>query len=81
MTNTENSETLNILSQEVAKILGQESIDPDIGVNELGVDSLKVVELMLVCDQLYPNKIDPTKITIDQFTTLRSLDQQFLGMA
>ncbi|MEZ5920176.1 MAG: acyl carrier protein [Parvularculaceae bacterium] len=76
----QNTETLDLLSQEVAKILGQESIDPDISVSELGVDSLKVVELMLVCDQLYPNKIDPEKIEIDQSTTLRGMDQQFLAM-
>jgi acyl carrier protein len=75
------TQTLPLLLQEVAKILNRDAVDPDVGVNELGIDSLKVVELMLVCDQLYPTQIDPDKLTIDQFTTLRSLDQQFLQMA
>jgi acyl carrier protein len=77
----ESHTTLEFLTKEVAKILNQNSVDPDIGVSELGIDSVKVVELILVCDQLYPNKIDPEKLTIDQYTTLRGLDHQLLQMA
>ncbi len=76
----ENGKTLDLLSKEVARILNLESVDPDTGVGELGVDSLKVVELILVCDQLYGADIDPEKLNIDQFTSLRDLDRQLLGM-
>jgi acyl carrier protein len=76
----DDSRTLALMTKEVARILNVESIDPDIGVGELGVDSLNVMELILVCDQLYGVEIDPERLHIDQFTTLRDLDRQLLDM-
>lgn len=73
--------TLMLLVGHVSKTLNQESIDPDIAIGELGFDSMRVVELILICDELYETSIDPESINLDQFTTLRALDQQFLAMA
>jgi acyl carrier protein len=75
------SNTLSLMLGEVAKILNVEKVDPEIGLAELGIDSLKVVELILVCDQLYGKSIDPAQLEINQFTTLRDLDRQLLAMA
>lgn len=73
--------TLDLLVGHVAKALNQESIDADVAIGELGFDSMRVVELILICDELYETAIDPESINLDQFTTLRALDEQFLAMA
>lgn len=73
--------TLDKLLAHVAKALNQASIDPDVAIGELGFDSARVVELILICDELYETSIDPESINLDQFTTLRNLDEQFLAMA
>lgn len=77
----EQKNTLMLLAGHVAKALNQESVDPDIAIGELGFDSMRVVELILICDELYETSIDPESINLDQFTTLRGLDEQFLAMA
>jgi len=74
------SPTLEIMVSEVAKIMNVASVDPDIGLGDLGIDSLRVVELILVCDQLYGKEINPELLVIDQFTTLRELDRQLSVM-
>lgn len=76
----ESENTLKLLIAEVAKIADLENVDPDIGLNELGVDSLKLVELVLVCDQLYAISLDPERLDINEFTTLRDLDRQMREM-
>ena len=72
--------TLEIMLAEVAKIMNVATVDPDIGLGDLGIDSLRVVELILVCDQLYGREINPELLAIDQFTTLRELDRQLSAM-
>jgi hypothetical protein len=68
-------DSLTLLAEEVARILNVEKVDPDVGINELGVDSLNVVELMLVADQLYPGA-DVEKLSAGLYTSLRDFDQQ-----
>lgn len=70
------TKTLPLLLAEMAKIVNTDAVDPDVGIGELGFDSLKVVELILVCDQLYAAEIEPEKLDVSQFTTLRDLDRQ-----
>jgi acyl carrier protein len=74
-------DTLALLTGHVAKALNQESVDADTAIGELGFDSMRVVELILICDELYETSIDPESINLDQFTTLRALDEQFRAMA
>ncbi|HLL30338.1 MAG TPA: acyl carrier protein [Allosphingosinicella sp.] len=76
----EHASTLTLLVREVAKIAELDSVDPDVGLNELGVDSLRLVELVLVCDQLYGINLDPERLEITEFTTLRDLDKQMSEM-
>ncbi|KQP41157.1 phosphopantetheine-binding protein [Pseudorhodoferax sp. Leaf274] len=73
--------TLEMLEAEVAKVLNQETINVDLAIGELGVDSMRVVELILICDQLYQAPLDPEALDINQFTTLRDMDRQFQDMA
>jgi acyl carrier protein len=70
------NEQLENLRSDVAKILNAESVDVDQSLGDIGIDSLNMVELMIICEQLYPGSIDLSQLKIDQFTTLRSLDEQ-----
>ena len=72
---SETINTLEMLRKETAKILNVESVDAHIGLGELGIDSLNVVELIVFCEQLY-GSIDPEQLNITQFTTLEQLDTQ-----
>lgn len=67
--------SLELLSKEVARILNTEKADNTVPLAELGVDSMNIVELMLFCDQLY-GSVDMESLEINQFTTLRTLDEQ-----
>ena len=75
MSDTVPSNALEILGHEIAKILGVDAVETDVGIGELGIDSLNVVELIVFCEQLY-GAIDPEALTITQYTTLEQLDQQ-----
>ncbi|MBA2674455.1 acyl carrier protein [Ramlibacter sp.] len=72
---------LELLAVEVARILNVETVDVDTPMGELGVDSLNVVELVLVCEQLYTGSVDPERLSIDQYTSLRELDAQLTEAA
>jgi acyl carrier protein len=73
--------TLSQLCAHVQKALSLDSISADVAIGELGFDSMRVVELILICDQLYNTSIAPESIELTQYTTLRDLDQQFRSMA
>lgn len=67
---------LQLLAEEVARIVNSKALDVDAGLGELGIDSLNVVELMLACEQIYQSDVSPEDLTIDQYTSLRELDRQ-----
>jgi acyl carrier protein len=45
-------------------------------LSQVGIDSLNVVELILVCQQVYTNVVNFDEIEIDENTTLREIDAQ-----
>lgn len=69
---------LTALQTEVAEMLNKDQIDADTPLGELGVDSLNVVEVILICEQIYTNVSDPEALVFDEFTTLRDMDAQLL---
>lgn len=74
-------DTLNELATRIQTALDLDSVSVDVAIGELGFDSFRVVELILICDQLYETSINPEMIDLNQYTTLRDLDQQFRAMA
>ncbi|WP_260464037.1 acyl carrier protein [Burkholderia sp. Bp8963] len=72
--------TLTQLTDHVQQALNLDTIDPDTPIGELGFDSMRIVELILICDKLYNTSINPESIELTQYTTLRDLDKQFLAM-
>jgi hypothetical protein len=76
MTQNNSTSSLNQLLQKLGEITHRTDVDPDTPLGELGVDSLSLVEMILVCDQIYPGVNAAESGSITQFTTLRELDAQ-----
>jgi hypothetical protein len=70
------TETLITFSQEMKKMLGIKMIDIDAPMSQLGVDSMNIVEMVIICQQIYTNVVDYEDIEIDENTTIRELDAQ-----
>jgi len=64
-----------ILIREVAAILSVElsTIQPEVPLHELGVDSLSFVELLVVIEKTFNLKLMETSLTKEDFQTIRSL--------
>jgi hypothetical protein len=73
-----NNNELAQLQSEVASILNIETADLDMPLAQLGIDSLNVVELILLCQQIYPNVVDVSAITFDEHSTLREMHKCML---
>lgn len=73
-------QTLPELKEQVAEMLNIEAADVDVEapLGELGVDSLNIVELILIVEQLYPNVTDPDALTFDEHTSLAQMDEQLV---
>ena len=71
---------LNNLITETQKILGREQIDADASLLDLGVDSMNIVELIMICEQVYAGGIDPDALELDEYTTLRELDERLSAL-
>ncbi len=69
-----NDNTLQRLCQEVATILNAEQVDPDAPLGQLGIDSLNVVELILVTQSIYTNVADYEEYDFNGDSTLRNID-------
>lgn len=71
-------QTLPELQVQIAEMLSKEEVDVDAPLGELGVDSLNIVEVILIVEQLYPNVTDPDALTFDEHTSLRQMDEQLV---
>lgn len=75
------SETLNQFSEQMMKMLGAKTIDVDAPMSQLGVDSLNIVEMVVICQQIYTGVTNYQDIQIDENTTLREIDVQLTAMS
>ena len=75
------TETLAQLQRGVMDMLALDSVDLDVALAQLGIDSLNVVELILICQQVYVSVTDFEAIDIDENTTLREVDEQMLALS
>ncbi len=72
---------LERLAEGVKSMLALDEIDLDAPLSQVGVDSLNVVELILVCQQVYANVVNFDEIDIDENTTLREIDAQLTRLS
>ena len=70
------SEKVGQLCAEVGRILNVDSVDPDISLGQIGIDSLNAVELILACQQLYPDVTNFESLTFDEHSTLREIHER-----
>lgn len=70
---------LKQLMTEVAELLNKDEVSADVSMMELGVDSMNVVELIMICEEIYPDLVDPDSLEFDEFTTLRQLDERLMS--
>lgn len=75
------STTLNQLSNGIKEILGLEEVNVDVPMSQIGIDSLNVVEMIIVCQQVYTNVVNYEDISIDETTTLREIDEQMQALS
>jgi acyl carrier protein len=75
------STTLDQLSHGVKEILGLDEVNVDVPMSQIGIDSLNVVEMIIVCQQVYSNVVNYEDINIDETTTLREIDEQMQALS
>lgn len=73
--------TLDELENSIKGMLALEEVDLDVPLSQVGIDSLNVVELILICQQVYTNVVSFDEIDIDESTTLREIDTQMLALS
>ncbi|MBV8753541.1 MAG: hypothetical protein JO328_11855 [Hyphomicrobiales bacterium] len=62
-------------------MLGVKTIDIDVPLSQLGVDSLNIVEMVIICQQIYVDVVNYEDIAIDENTTIRELDEQLNSLS
>ncbi len=75
------NDTLADFSDDMKKMLGVKTIDVDAPMSQLGVDSLNIVEMVVICQQIYTAVTNYEDIQIDENTTIRELDAQLNALS
>lgn len=82
-TNTEtieHPELLEELRKVTAEALKVDSVDPNVPLPELGIDSLNIVEVIIACEEIYGKfRIDPAKLEFDEMTSLMDMHKQMIS--
>lgn len=73
--------TLTQLADGVKEMLALDEVDVDTPLSQIGIDSLNVVEMIILCQQVYANVMNYDDINIDETTTLREIDEQMLALS
>ena len=73
--------TLEQLTEGIKTMLSLDEVDIDIPLAQLGVDSLNVVEMIIICQQVYTGVVNYDDISIDETTTLREIDEQMTALS
>jgi len=75
------TETLTQLQAGIGDMLALDTVELDVSLAQVGIDSLNVVELILICQQIYVHVTDFDEIDIDENTTLREVDDQMIALS
>lgn len=74
-------DTLKSFAAEMQKLLGLSEVDVDAPMSQLGVDSMNIVEMVIICQQIYTQVANYEDIDIDENTTIRELDEQMHALS
>ncbi|WP_321818285.1 MULTISPECIES: phosphopantetheine-binding protein [unclassified Paraburkholderia] len=75
------NDTLNQLSEGIKEMLAIDEVDCDTPLSQIGIDSLNVVEMIIVCQRVYTNVVNYDDVAIDEMTTLREIDDQMQSLS
>ncbi|MBV8753538.1 MAG: acyl carrier protein [Hyphomicrobiales bacterium] len=75
------TDTIIQLADGIKGMLALDEVDLDRPLSQIGVDSLNVVEMIIICQQVYTNVINYDAINIDENTTIREIDEQMLALS
>jgi hypothetical protein len=75
------SDTLTSFEDEMKRMLSVKTIDIDVPLSQLGIDSLNIVEMVIICQQVYVDVQNYEDIAIDENTTIRELDEQLNSLS
>ncbi|MGL6208445.1 MAG: phosphopantetheine-binding protein [Paracoccaceae bacterium] len=73
--------TLTALTAKMEQLLGKTAIDVDVPLSMLGVDSMNIVEMVIICQQIYLGVTNYEDIDITEHTTLSDLDAQMNALS
>ncbi|MEQ5870012.1 hypothetical protein J4E08_08865 [Sagittula sp. NFXS13] len=73
--------TLQDFTAQMEKLLGKTDLDVDAPLSMLGVDSMNIVEMVIICQQIYTGVTNYEDIDINEMTTLRELDEQMHSLS
>jgi hypothetical protein len=73
--------TLSDFQAQMEKLLGKTDLDVDAPLAMLGVDSMNIVEMVIICQQIYTHVTNYEDIDINEHTTLRELDEQMHSLS
>jgi acyl carrier protein len=78
----ENEEKLlEQLIDEVKKFRSDETVTAESTLTDLGIDSLNVIELVMICESIYNQVKNPDALKFDEFTTLKDLHDQLIELS
>lgn len=76
----EHPELLAELIKVTAAALQTDSVDPDVPLAEIGIDSLNIVEVIIACEDIYGSfQINPSQLEFDEMTSLRDMHDQMVA--
>lgn len=73
--------TLSEFTAQMETLLGKSDLDVDAPLSMLGVDSMNIVEMVIICQQIYTLVTSYEDIDINEHTTLRELDEQMHNLS
>ena len=77
---TEYSDLLAQLVESAAEALKKDTVDPNLALSEIGIDSLNIVEVIIACEEIYADfNIDPSELEFDETTTLLDMHRQMVS--
>jgi acyl carrier protein len=80
---TEKIERRDLLTQLMnvtAEALKADTVDPNVPLPELGIDSLNIVEVIIACEEIYGEfRIDPSNLEFDEMTSLLDMHRQMIS--
>ena len=76
----EHPELLDQLRKVAAEALQVDSVDADVPLAEIGIDSLNIVEVIIACEDIYSDfRIDPARLEFDEMTSLADMHNQMIA--